>query len=53
MATDAPTPQQLPVLYSALEPLSSTAHGKMKFRAFEKAPIIAWSAALIWAVGAK
>ena len=41
MATEAPTPQQLPVLYSGLEPLSSSVHGKMKFRAFEKAPVIA------------
>ena len=41
MATEAPTPQQLPVLYSALEPISSTVHGKMKFRTIDKAPVIA------------
>jgi hypothetical protein len=40
MATEAPTQpaQQLPLLYSALEPLSSTVHGKMKIRRVEKAP---------------
>ena len=38
MAT-APT-QTLPLLYSALEPLNSTQHGKMKIRRLDKAPII-------------
>ncbi|QNM82849.1 SapC family protein [Sphingomonas sabuli] len=38
MATQAPAQPQLPLLYSALEPLSSGAHGKMKIRAIEKAP---------------
>ncbi len=41
MATEAPTQQQLPLLYSALEPLSSTVHGKMNVRIIEKAPAIA------------
>lgn len=40
MASEAPN-QQLPLLYSALEPLSSKAHGKMKIRTVEKAPEIA------------
>ena len=39
MATQAPT-QALPLLYSALEPLSSTAHGKMKIKRVDKAPVI-------------
>ena len=39
MATEAPT-QTLPLLYSALEPLSSNVHGKMKLRVVEKAPVI-------------
>ena len=39
MATEAPT-QQLPILYSGLEPLSSNAHRNMKIRAVEKAPVI-------------
>ena len=41
MATEAPTQQQLPLLYSALEPLSSNVHGKMKIRSVENAPVIA------------
>jgi hypothetical protein len=40
MATEAPT-QQLPLLYSALEPLSSNVHGKMKIRPVDKMPMIA------------
>jgi hypothetical protein len=40
MATEAPN-QTLPLLYNALEPLSSTVHGKMKLRIVEKAPEIA------------
>ena len=41
MATQAPTQQQLPLLYSAIEPLSSDAHGKMKIRRVDKAPAVA------------
>jgi hypothetical protein len=41
MATEAPTQQQLPLLYSALEPLSSNVHGKMKIRPADKLPMIA------------
>jgi len=41
MATEAPTQQQLPLLYSALEPLSSNIHGKMKIRSVDKAPVVA------------
>jgi len=41
MATEAPTQQQLPLLYSALEPLSSNVHGKMKIRPVDKLPMIA------------
>jgi hypothetical protein len=41
MATEAPTQQQLPLLYSALEPLSSNVHGKMKIRPVDKMPMIA------------
>ncbi len=40
MATEAPTQQQLPLLYTALEPLSSNVHGKMKIRTIDKAPMI-------------
>jgi hypothetical protein len=40
MATAAPT-QNLPLLYSALEPLNVTQHGKMNIRRIEKAPIMA------------
>lgn len=39
MATEAPT-KNLPMLYDALEPLSSTVHGKMKIRGVEKAPTV-------------
>jgi hypothetical protein len=39
MATEAPT--QLPLLYSAIEPLSSNVHGKMKIRPVDKMPMIA------------
>ena len=39
MATQAPTPS-LPLLYSALEPLSSTVHGKMKIKRVNKAPAV-------------
>jgi hypothetical protein len=40
MATEAPTQpsQQLPLLYSQLEPLSSNIHGKMKLRGLDKVP---------------
>lgn len=41
MATEAPTQQQLPLLYTALEPLSSSVHGKMKIRSVDNAPAIA------------
>ena len=40
MATAAPTPQ-LPLLYSALEPVNLTKHGKMKFRRIDKVPQVA------------
>ena len=40
MATEAPT-QNLPLLYSALEPLSSNAHGKMKIKRVETFPALA------------
>ncbi len=41
MATEAPTQQQqLPLLYSALEPLNSNTHGKMHIRPIEKAEAI-------------
>ena len=46
MATEAPTTQQLPLLYSALEPLSSTVHGKMKIKVVEKAPAISTTHAI-------
>lgn len=39
MATQAPN-QSLPLLYSALEPLSSSAHGKMRIRRVDKAGVI-------------
>jgi hypothetical protein len=45
MATEAPT-QSLPLLYEALEPLSSNVHGKMKIRTVEKAPVIATTHAI-------
>ena len=40
MATEAPTAQNLPLLYNSLEPLSSKLHGKMKIRGVEKAPVV-------------
>jgi hypothetical protein len=40
MATEAPT-QKLPLLYSALEPLSSNVHGKMKIRGIDELPAVA------------
>jgi hypothetical protein len=46
MATQAPTQQQLPLLYNALEPLSSNVHGKMKIRPIEKAAVVATSHAI-------
>jgi hypothetical protein len=39
MATEAPT-KNMPMLYEALEPLSSTVHGKMKIRRVDKAPTV-------------
>ncbi|MGI8705907.1 MAG: SapC family protein [Sphingomicrobium sp.] len=39
MATEAPT-KNLPMLYEALEPLSSSVHGKMKIRSVDKAPTV-------------
>jgi hypothetical protein len=46
MATQAPTQQQLPLLYNALEPLNSNVHAKMKIRPIEKAPVVATSHAI-------
>jgi hypothetical protein len=45
MATAAPN-QNLPLFYSALEPLNSTQHGKMKIRQVEKSPAIAQTHAI-------
>jgi len=45
MATAAPN-QNLPLFYSALEPLNATQHGKMKIRQLEKSPIIAQTHAI-------
>ncbi len=45
MATQAPT-EQLPLLYSALEPLSSNVHGKMKIKPVKKSPVIATTHAI-------
>ena len=45
MATQAPT-QQLPLLYSAIEPLSSDVHGKMKIRRVGKADAVATTHAI-------
>ena len=45
MATAAPN-QNLPLFYSALEPLNVTQHGKMKIRAIDKAPVIATTHAI-------
>lgn len=46
MATEAPIQQQLPLLYTALEPLSSNVHSKMKIRTVDKAPVIALAHAI-------
>lgn len=40
MATAAPN-QNLPLFYSAIEPLNANQHGKLKIRRIEKAPIMA------------
>lgn len=45
MATEAPI-QQLPLLYTALEPLNSNTHRKMHIRAVEKAPVVATTHAI-------
>jgi hypothetical protein len=45
MATEAPT-QNLPILYSSLEPLSSTTHAKMKIRPVDKFPALATTHAI-------
>ena len=45
MATEAPN-QQLPLLYTALEPLNSNVHRKMNIRKIEKAPVIATNHAI-------
>ena len=45
MATQAPT-QPLPLLYTALEPLSSSAHAEMHIRTIEKAPTVATAHAI-------
>ena len=45
MATAAPT-QNLPLFYSALEPLNATQHGKMKIRQVDKSPAIAQTHAI-------
>ena len=45
MATEAPT-QQLPLLYSALEPLSSSIHAKAKIRPMTEAPVVATAHAI-------
>lgn len=39
MATEAPN-QSLPLLYTSLEPLNSSVHGKMKIRRVDKAPAV-------------
>lgn len=46
MATEAPNQQQLPLLYSALEPLSSKLHASMRIRPIDKAPVIATTHAI-------
>ena len=47
MATEAPTQtQQLPLLYTALEPMSSSTHAKAHIRSIEKAPIVATTHAI-------
>lgn len=45
MATQAPN-QSLPLLYTALEPLSSSVHAKMKIRRVSKAPAISGTHAI-------
>jgi hypothetical protein len=52
MATEAPTQpsQQLPLLYSELEPLSSNVHNKMKVRGADKIPEVAKNHAIPAAV---
>jgi hypothetical protein len=45
MATEAPN-QALPLLYTSLEPLSSSVHGKMKIRRVNKAPAISGAHAI-------
>ena len=45
MATAAPT-QELPLFYSALQPLNATQHGNMKIRRIERAPIMGRSHAV-------
>ena len=45
MAIAAPN-QNLPLFYSALEPLNVTQHGKMQIRAIDKAPVIATTHAI-------
>ena len=45
MATAAPT-QNLPLFYSALEPLNATQHGNMRIRRIEKAPMISQTHAI-------
>ena len=41
MASAPPTPQNLPLLYSALEPLNLQQHGTWKIRRLEKSPAMA------------
>jgi hypothetical protein len=45
MATAAPN-QNLPLFYSAIEPLNATQHSKMKIRQVEKSPVIAQTHAI-------
>ena len=45
MATAAPN-QNLPLLYSAIEPLNATQHGKLKVRAIDRIPQVAQSHAI-------
>jgi len=45
MATAAPN-LNLPLFYSAIEPLNATQHGKMKIRQVEKSPVIAQTHAI-------
>ena len=41
MATAAPTPENLPMLYSALEPVNLQQHGSWKIRRLDKSPMMA------------